>query len=63
MYLVRQARANSVDQDETSHQSTLFATHPAIFDTTLCSKLYPFKFQKKYRKDLSCLNTKGKYGK
>ena len=46
--------------------STLFATHPAILDSTVGSKLYLFKFYIKYGKELRCLNsmtTKGKYGK
>ena len=42
MYFVRQARANSVDPDETPQ--TLFATHPAFLDTTVGSKLDLFKF-------------------
>ena len=68
MYSVRQAGANSVDPEETpqtrvSSGSTLFATHPAILDTTVGSKLYMFKFYIKYGKELRCLNTKGKYGK
>ena len=46
-----------------SSGSTLFATHPAILDTTLGSKLYLFKFYIKYDKELRCLNTKGKYDK
>ena len=47
-----------------SSGSTLFATHPAIFrHTTLGGKLYLFKFQIKYSKELRYLNTKGKYGK
>ena len=45
-----------------SSGSTLFATHPAILDTILGSKLYLFKFWIKYGKELLCLNTKGKYG-
>ena len=45
-----------------SSGSTLFATNPAILDTTLASKLYLFKFYIKYGKELRCLNTKGKYG-
>ena len=47
-----------------SSGSTLFATHPAILDITLGSKLYMFEFQIKYGKELRWgLNTKGKYGK
>ena len=48
-----------------SSASTLFATHPAILDTTVGSKLdlFKFKFKIKYGKELKCLNTKGKYGK
>ena len=59
---------NSVNPDEThkcsiSSGSTWFATHSAILDTTLCSKLYLFKFKKKkYGKELRCWNTLGKYG-
>ena len=34
-----------------------------FLDTTLGSKLYFFKFQIKYGKELRCLNTKGKYNK
>ena len=49
MHFVRQAWANSVDPDETpqcgiSSGSTLFATHPAILDTAVGSKLDLFKF-------------------
>ena len=46
-FIVRQAWANSVDPDEkrgVSSRSALFATHPAILDTTVGSKLYLFKF-------------------
>ena len=46
-----------------SSGSTLFATHPAILDTTVGSKLYLFKIKIKYGKELRCLNTKDKYGK
>ena len=46
-----------------SSWSTLFAIHPAIWDTTLGSSLYLFKFKIKYGQELSCLNTKDKYGK
>ena len=46
-----------------SSGSTLFATHPAILDTTVSSKLYFFKFLIKYDTEFRCLNTKGKYGK
>ena len=46
-----------------SSGSTQFATHSAIIDTTLGSKLYLFKVSIKYGKELRCLNTKGKYGK
>ena len=49
-----------------SSRSTLFATHPAILDTTVGSKLYLFKFSikyGKYGKELRCLNSKCKYGK
>ena len=46
-----------------SSGSTLFATYPAILDTTVVSKLYLFKFYVKYGKVFRCLNTKGKYGK
>ena len=42
---------------------TLFATHPAILDTTVGSKVYLFKLKIKYGKKSRCLNTKGKYGK
>ena len=41
----------------------LFATHPAVLDTTVGSKLDLFKFKMKYGKELRCLNTKDKYGK
>ena len=50
LYFTGEAWANSVDPDETpqmrgvSSGSTLFATYPAILDTTLGSKLYLFKF-------------------
>ena len=40
---------------------TLFATHPAVLDTTVGSKVYLFKFKTKYGKELRCLNTKGIY--
>ena len=43
--------------------STPFASHPAILDTTMGSKLYLFKFLIKYGKELRYLNTKGKYGR
>ena len=46
-----------------SSGSTLFATRPAILDTTVGSKLDLFKFLIKYGKEMRCLNTKGKYGK
>ena len=46
-----------------SSGSTLFATHSAILDTSLCSKFYLFKCFDKYGKELRCLNTKGKYSK
>ena len=46
-----------------SSGSTMFATHPAILDTTVGSKLYMFKFSIKYVQELRCLNTKCKYGK
>ena len=46
-----------------SSGSTLFATHPAILDTTLDGKFYFSNFLIKYRRELRCLNTKGKYGK
>ena len=46
-----------------SSGSALFATHPAVLDLTVGSKLDLFKFYMKYGKELSCLITKGKYGK
>ena len=46
-----------------SSGSTLFVIHPAIWDMTLGSKLYLFKFKIKYGHELRCLNTKDKYGK
>ena len=42
-----------------SSGSTLVATHPAILDTQVGSKLDLFKFQIKYGKELRRLNTKG----
>ena len=46
-----------------SSGSTLFASHPAILETPLGSKLYFFKFYIKYGEELRYLNIKGKYGK
>ena len=69
MYLVRQAWANSVDPEETPQNAVshlgphCLALIQLFLDTTLGSKLYLFKFQIKYAKELRCLNTKSKYGK
>ena len=64
MYLIRQAWANSVDPDETSHQGLHCLPLIQLFlDTTVGSKLYLFKFYIKSGKELMCLNTKGKYDK
>ena len=46
-----------------SSGSTLFANHLAILDTTFGNKLYLFKLQIKYGKELRCLNTWVKYAK
>ena len=69
MYLIWQALANSVDPDETPQTRRLIRVYTVchsssyFLDTILDSKLYLFKFQIKYGKELRCLNTKGKYGK
>ena len=43
-----------------SSGTTLFASHPAVLNTTVGSKLYLFKFYIKYGKELRCLDTKYK---
>ena len=59
----RQARANSVDPDETLHSVASYQgllclpLIQQILDTTKGSKLYFLKFYNKYCKELRCPNT------
>ena len=63
MYSDRQARANSVDPDETpqnvvSHQGLhCLPLIQQFLDTTSGSNLYLFKFWNNYVKELRCPNT------
>ena len=63
MYSYKQALANSIDPDEmllkaASHQGLLCLPLIQHFlNTTSGSKLYLFKYQNKYGKELKCLNT------
>ena len=69
MYSDRQAWANSVDPDETpqnaaSHQNLhCLPLIQQFLDTPSGSKLYLFKFENKYGKELRCPNTFGKSGR